>query len=61
MLVGAAIYSEAYPAMKASILNWGVFGKVTLPTGIGVSPWFIIPILIVLYLLLFALFEKKDI
>jgi uncharacterized membrane protein YedE/YeeE len=60
MLVGAAIYAEAYPAMKASILKWGVFGKVTLPTGLGVSPGYIILVLVVLYLLIFAFFERKE-
>lgn len=60
MLVGAAIYAEAYPAMKATVLNWGTFGKVTLPQALGVSPWAVIPILVLLFLLLFAWFEKND-
>lgn len=61
MLVGAAIYAEAYPAMKATVLNWGSLGKVTLPQTLGVSPWFVIPIYVVLFLLFFAWFEKKKI
>jgi len=61
MLAGAAIYAEAYPVMKATILTWGSFGKLTLPEVLGISPWFLIPILIVLYVLLFLLFEKKKI
>lgn len=61
MLFGAAIYAEAYPAMKATVLNWGSFGKVTLPGILGASPWFVIPIYVVLFLLLFAWFERKEI
>jgi hypothetical protein len=59
MLVGAGIYAEAYPAMKATVLTWGSFGKITLPQALGISPWFIVPVFIVLYLLLFCWFEKK--
>jgi len=59
MLAGAAIYAEAYPMMKATVLTWGSFGKITLPHALGVSPWFVIPILIAIYLLLFGWFEKK--
>ncbi|MFP4026232.1 MAG: YeeE/YedE thiosulfate transporter family protein [Candidatus Brocadiia bacterium] len=61
MLVGAAIYAEIYPAMKQSVLTWGTYGKVTLPGALAISPWFVIPVLVVLFLLLFALFEKKKI
>jgi len=59
MLAGAAVYAEAYPAMQATVLKWGVFGRLTLPQVLGVSPWLIIPGFIVVVLLLFALFEKK--
>ena len=61
MLVGAAIYAEAYPAMKATVLNWGTLGKLTIPQTLGASPWFVIPIYVLLFLLLFVLFEKKKI
>ncbi|MDD2237852.1 MAG: YeeE/YedE thiosulfate transporter family protein [Kiritimatiellae bacterium] len=61
MLVGAAIYAEAYPAMKATVLTWGSFGKVTLPQALGLSPGLVISVLIVLFLLLFCWFEKKKI
>lgn len=60
MLVGAAIYAEAYPMMNATVATWGSFGKVTIPQLLGVSPWVVIPVLIVLYLLLFFWFEKKE-
>lgn len=59
MLFGAAIYAECYPTMKASVLTWGVFGKVTLPGILGVSPWIIIPIFFVILFFVFVWFEKK--
>jgi uncharacterized membrane protein YedE/YeeE len=61
MLVGAALYAEAYPALKGNVLAWGKFGKITLPEIIGVSPWVVIPVLIVGFLALFRLFEQKRI
>jgi uncharacterized membrane protein YedE/YeeE len=59
MLFGAAIYAEVHPAMKASVLKWGIFGKVTLPSVLEVSPWIVIPFFIALLFLVFVLFEKK--
>ena len=59
MLVGAGIYAEVYPAMKGSVLNWGAFGKLTLPQIFGVSPWTVIPIFVACILLVFVWFEKK--
>jgi uncharacterized membrane protein YedE/YeeE len=61
MLVGAAIYAEAYPALKGNVLAWGKFGKITLPGLLGVSPWVVIPVLTVAYLALFRMFEQKKI
>jgi uncharacterized membrane protein YedE/YeeE len=37
MLFGAAVYAEAYPAIKATLLTWGDYGKQTLPTATGAS------------------------
>jgi uncharacterized membrane protein YedE/YeeE len=31
MLVGAALYAEAYPGLKKTVLTWGDLGKITLP------------------------------
>jgi hypothetical protein len=36
------------------------FGKITLPGVLGVSPWLVIPVLIIVFLLLFRWFEKKN-
>ena len=59
MLFGAAIFAEAYPSLKATVLTWGDFGKITLPEMLGVSHWFIIPVFVIGGLLLFRWFEKK--
>lgn len=60
MLCGGALYAEVYPAMKASVLTWGDFGKVTLPSALGISPWVLIPVFAVGFLALFWFFEKKQ-
>lgn len=59
MLCGAALYAEAYPTVKATVLTWGDFGKITLPQLLGLSHWFIIPLFIIGGLALFRWFEKK--
>jgi len=61
MLAGAAIFAEVYPVMKTSVLTWGRFGEVTLPQALGVSHWVLIPIFVVVFMLLFRLFEKKKV
>jgi len=45
MLVGAALYAEAYPALKVSVLAWKDYGRLALPQTIGVSPWLCIAVL----------------
>jgi hypothetical protein len=47
MLVGAALYAEAYPGMKSTVLIWGDFGKITLPQVLSVSHWLIILLFII--------------
>lgn len=59
MLLGAALYAEAYPVMKKTILTWGDFGKITIPQILGVNHWIIIAIMVIGGLLLFRWFEKK--
>jgi uncharacterized membrane protein YedE/YeeE len=39
MLVGAAIYAEAYPWVNDHILKVANEGKVTLPEATGIAPW----------------------
>jgi len=59
MLAGAALFAEAYPLMKQTVLTWGVLGKITLPQILGVNHWFVIVPFIVLALALFQFIEKK--
>jgi len=59
MLAGAALYAEAYPGMKKTVLTWGDLGKITFPQILGVNHWVIIAIIVIGGLLLFRWFEKK--
>ena len=59
MLAGAALYAEAYPCMKKTVLTWGDLGKITFPQILGVNHWVIIAIIVIGGLLLFRWFEKK--
>jgi len=60
MLVGAALYAEAYPALKASVLAWGNLGKITLPDILGLHHWIVIVALCVIYVGLFFLFRLVE-
>ena len=59
MLAGAALYAEAYPDLKKTVLTWGDLGKITFPQVLGVNHWIIIAIIVIGGLLLFRWFEKK--
>jgi hypothetical protein len=59
MLVGAALYAEAYPYLEKNLLAMGGFGKLTLPGVLGMSAWAVIPILGLVFILVFVFFEKK--
>jgi len=59
MLAGAALYAEAYPVMKKTVLTWGDFGKITFPQILGVNHWILIPLFVIGGLFLFWWFEKK--
>jgi len=59
MLLGAGLYAEAYPLMKETVLTWGDFGKITLPTALGINHWIVIVILGAAFIGLFRWFEKK--
>jgi len=59
MLAGAALYAEAYPGMKKTVLTWGDLGKITFPQVLGVNHWIIIALIVIGGLLLFRWFEKK--
>lgn len=59
MLVGGFLYALSYPFFKKTVLTWGDLGKVTLPQVTNLSPWIIIPILIIATIFLFRFFEKR--
>lgn len=59
MLVGAGLYAEAFPTMKATVLTWGNFGKITLPQLLGINHWIIIIPIVAGALFLFRWLEKK--
>lgn len=60
MLVGAGLYAEAYPYLKATVLTWGDYGKITIPQVLGVNHWLVIVPFILLTVALFRWFEKKE-
>lgn len=59
MLLGAGIFAEFYPALKNTVLQWGDYGKITIPQILGLNHWIIIFLLIVIGLFMFRWFEKK--
>jgi uncharacterized protein len=59
-LVGAALFAEAYPTLKGTLLRWGNLGKITLPEVLGVNHWVLIVLFVAGGLLLFRWFEKKN-
>lgn len=59
MIMGAALFAEAYPVLKGSVYTWGNLGRITLPQVLGVNHWIIIPVFIAGAVLLFRWLEKK--
>jgi len=60
MLAGAAVYAEAYPLMKRTVLTWGDLGKISLPGILGLNHWFLVVVFILAGVGLFYWFEKKN-
>jgi uncharacterized membrane protein YedE/YeeE len=60
MLVGAGLYAEAFPFMKATLLTWGNYGKITIPQILGVNHWVVIGGFLLLTLALFYWLEKYE-
>ena len=59
MLVGAGIFAEVYPAIKDTLLKWGDFGKLTLPSLLGVNHWVIIVLAWMAMGLILLVLEKR--
>jgi uncharacterized protein len=60
MLAGAAVYAEAYPLMKQTVLTWGDLGKITLPGILGINHWIVVLVFVLAGIGLFYWFEKKN-
>jgi len=60
MLLGAGLYAEAFPFLKGTVLTWGNFGKITIPSILGINHWIVIVILAAGFIALFRWFEKKN-
>ncbi|MDY6838456.1 MAG: DUF6691 family protein [Thermodesulfobacteriota bacterium] len=58
MLAGAALFAEAYPVFKGTVLAWGAFDKITLPQILRVNHWVIMALFVVGGVSLFGWFEK---
>jgi len=59
MLVGAGIFAEMYPFLKRTVLQWGDFGKITIPQVLGINHWIVIVAFVIIGILMFRWFEKK--
>jgi len=59
MLVGAAVFAEGYPALKESVLTWGNYGKLTLPSLLGLGHWPVIVVFVAGAVLLLRFLERK--
>lgn len=53
MFAGTGIFTEVYPFLKTSVLKWGDFGKIIIPTVPGVNHWVVILVFVAGGLLLF--------
>ncbi len=59
MLVGAAIFAEVYPSIESNLLKWGNFGRLSIPTWLGIHHWIIIAIVWAIVILMLYVLEKK--
>jgi hypothetical protein len=59
MFAGAALFAEAYPGIKSTVLTWGNLGAISVPQVLGINHWLIIIPFIIGGILLFRWFEKK--
>ena len=59
MLVGAAIFARAYDGLLPTVYTWGNYGKITLASVLGVSHWLVIAVLLVAFVGILRLIERK--
>lgn len=60
MLVGAGLFAEAYPLLKATVLTWGDYGKITVPQILGINHWLVIVPFVAAVLALFVWLERYE-
>jgi uncharacterized membrane protein YedE/YeeE len=60
MLVGAGLFAEMYPFLKATVLTWGNYGKITIPQVLGVNHWLVIVPVFAAVLALFFWLERYE-
>lgn len=59
MFAGSALFAELYPSLKAGLLSWGDYGKITLPQVTGLSWSVIFLALAVVAAALFTWLERR--
>lgn len=59
MILGAALYAEAYPFLSETVLRWIDWGKISLSGITGLSHWTVIALVSAAAAALFLFFEKK--
>lgn len=59
MLVGAALYAEAYPYLKETVLAWKDLGEIGISQAVGADPWRCIAVLWGAGIVTFVWFEYK--
>jgi hypothetical protein len=57
MFAGAALYAEVHPLLKSTLYASNDYGKMTLDTAFGISPWLVLAGITVLALAVFAVIE----
>ena len=59
MLAGAALYAEAYPELKDTLLSWGNVGPFTVPQLLGIGHWPLIGCAVLIAALFVAWMEMR--
>ncbi len=59
MMAGAALYAEAYPELKDTLLSWGNVGPFTVPQLLGIGHWPLIGCVVLIAALSVAWMEMR--
>jgi len=52
ILIGSGIFASLYPALSKKILKKGEFSHTTIPEMVGINPWFVVVLFVILILLI---------